>query len=405
MQSHKKISFSILLLVAFIDYMGIGLVYPMFSSMLFNSELHFFPSQTSEAVRGMWLGLLLSMGPLAQFLSAPIIGTLSDQLGRKVLLKRTLLMVIFGYCCAALAVWYQNLYLLLLGRIIVGAGSGNAAVVNAAVSDISDPETKAKNFGLINMAFGVGFTIGPFMGGLLSRIWGYNSSFIFALLLTLLNLILLIAFFAETHHLRKKVQLSFDLGFKHLKRAFQLPTIRILLLCLFVMSVGWSFYWEFIPVTWIKRYGLGLTQISNFYAYGAGFYALSCGVLIRPIIDKFAPKRVFFVGLIGMAIFLFPLLATERVNWFWLFVPFQQFFIALIFPVGTSIISNAVKEDEQGEVMGILQSTQAFAFAASPLFAGALIGISFNMPIIIGSTCTVLSALIFCLCTRNLFSK
>ena len=143
-------------------------------------------------------------------------------------------------------VWIESLGLLLAGRLIVGIGTGNAAVVYAAIADISKPEEKAKRFGLASMASGLGFTLGPFLGGILS-FWGFSFPFLFSALFSLINLSLLIFWFPETHHVRRDVNLSIMLGLKNLKKAFHIPAMRALFLCFFFFCGGWSFYWEFIP--------------------------------------------------------------------------------------------------------------------------------------------------------------
>ena len=165
----KKLTLFILLFVAFIDWMGIGLVYPMFSSMLFHSDVYLVSPETTAAIRGFWLGILLSLMTLSQFFSSPIIGTLSDQKGRKPLLKISLIFGVFGYIIAMAAVYLESLSLMFVSRIVLGVSAGSAAVVGAALADLSLPEEKAKNFGLLNMACGIGFTVGPFLGGKLSQ--------------------------------------------------------------------------------------------------------------------------------------------------------------------------------------------------------------------------------------------
>ncbi|MBI2809726.1 MAG: MFS transporter, partial [Candidatus Melainabacteria bacterium] len=280
---NKRFPLFILLFTMFLDWMSIGLVYPMFSSMLFQPEALFLPAGTSDIVRGTWLGILLAVGPLAQFLSSPIVGAMSDQKGRRPLLLKSILIIVLGYFLCALGVWSESLLLLLIGRVIVGIGTGNAAVAFAAIADLSKPEEKAKHFGLISMAGGIGFTIGPFLGGTLSS-WGFAAPFLFAMVFSLINWVMLLFGFAETHHVRRNVEFSLTLGLKNLKKAFQIPSLRALFLCFFFFCVGWSFYWEFIPVTWIQEYGLTSQQVGHFYAYGAAFYAVSAGLLIRPIV-------------------------------------------------------------------------------------------------------------------------
>lgn len=401
----NKFSLFILLLTNFLDWMSIGLVYPMFSAMIFQQDAHFFSMETSDVARGAWLGILLAAGPLAQFFSSPIVGTLSDQKGRKPLLKNTLLIIILGYLLCSLGVWAENLSLLLIGRLIVGVGTGNAAVVYAAIADISKTEDKAKNFGLSSMACGIGFSLGPFLGGSLSS-WGFATPFLFSMIFSIINLSLLIFWFDETHYVRRKVELSFTLGLKNLKKAFKIPTLRPLFLCFFFFCVGWSFYWEFIPVTWIQEYHLTTSQVGNFFAYGAAFYALSSGLLIRPIVNRFQPLTVFLVALILLPFAIFPLLFHSNIAIFWGYIPIQQFLIALVFPTGATIISNSVNEDSQGEMMGILQSVDSFAFGSSPLLAGAFVGLSTQAPIIVSGACMALACLILlCGYRKKLFKE
>lgn len=395
LKTTKEIRFSllILLLTNFLDWMSIGLVYPMFSSMLFHQGADFLPLATSDVVRGTWLGILLAAGPLAQFFSAPIVGALSDQKGRKPLLVQTLLVIIVGYFLCALGVWLHSLIFLLIGRLIVGIGTGNAAVVYAAIADISNADEKPKRFGLACMASGIGFTLGPFLGGAFSS-WSFAAPFLFAMACSIVNLALLFFFLPETHHLRRKVELSISLGFKNLKKAFQIPALRALVLSVFFFCLGWSFYWEFIPVTWIQEYNLSPSEVGNFYAYGAAFYALSSGLLIRPVVNRFKPGAILFTALMLLALAILPLLIPSSVATFWIYIPVQQFLTALVFPTGTTIVSNAVSEDAQGEIMGILQSVDSFAFSFGPLVAGAFIGLSTKAPIIVSGALMLLAALV-----------
>jgi MFS transporter, DHA1 family, tetracycline resistance protein len=121
----KKFALFILLFVAFIDWMGIGLVYPMFSSMFFHRDIQLLAPEASDAMRGFWLGILLALMPIAQFFSSPILGTLSDQKGRRPLLKIALLFGVLGYLIAMAAVWIESLLLLLLSRVIIGISAGS----------------------------------------------------------------------------------------------------------------------------------------------------------------------------------------------------------------------------------------------------------------------------------------
>lgn len=387
----KKLSLFILLFVAFIDWMGIGLVYPMFSSMLFSRDIQLLAPEASDAVRGFWLGILLALMPIAQFFSSPILGTLSDQKGRRPLLKIALIFGVAGYVVAMAAVWMESLILLLLSRVILGISAGSGAVVSAALADLSQSEEKAKNFALLSMAAGMGFTIGPFIGGQLSES-SYAMPFLFSGVLTFLNFLLLIYFLKESHFNRRAVPLSMSQGLSNLKKAFTLPSLRVIFLSVFCFSFGWTYFWEFIPVTWIEAYAFSAADIGKVFAYAAAMYALSCGLLIRPIVKRVRPQFVLFYALIALGFYIFVLLAHPHQNYLWGYLPLQQFLIALLFPTASAMISNCVQDDAQGEMMGVLHSVQSGAFALSPLLSGAFVGLNTDMPIIVGGSAMLLAA-------------
>lgn len=390
--------------------MGIGLVYPVFSSMFFHGENPVFLVGSSDAVKGFWLGMLLAMTPLAQFVSSPILGSISDQKGRKPILLLTLFLGLSGYFISAMGIWAKSLFLSLLGRFIVGIASGNAAIANSVLADLSLPLEKIKNFGFLHMAAGLGFSIGPFLGGKLSEssflgAGGFDKPFLFAASLTLLNLALLIFLFDETLIFRAKRKIDFFSPFKRLRQIFSIKPLCYVLICIFVFRFGWSFYWEFIPVTWIEEYGLSTSQVGTFYAYSAGFYALSCGFLIRPITNRLNSLSILFAALIATGCYLF-LSVLVKPEWLWLYLPFQQYFIACLFPTAATIVSNWTAQDIQGEIMGVYQSIESLAFGLSPLISGCLIGISHKMPIMLGGISMLIAAFILWTgCSKEVFAK
>ncbi len=227
MVSNKKLSLIISSLIAFIDVMGIGLVYPMFSSMLFQGDCLLLPADASNSLRGICLGILLATMPITQFFSAPILGLLSDQHGRKKILTPSLAVGIVGYLIAMFAVNIESFALLLLSRVAIGISAGTAAVVQASIADISGPEDKTKNFGILNMACGLGFTAGPFIGGILAGqslgfISGYALPFAVAGFVTLLNLIFVIFLFKDTYIPKAGGVLGLSLWMQNIKKAIKI---------------------------------------------------------------------------------------------------------------------------------------------------------------------------------------
>jgi len=403
--ARKNFILFIILFIAFIDIMGIGLVYPMFSTMLFNKEYSILDPSTLDTTRGFYLGVLLSVMPMVQFFSSPILGMVSDARGRKGVLLWCLVAGIIGYSIAIVGVNMASLPILIFSRVIVGVSAGSAAVLSASLADLSSEQDKANNFGLLNMAYGVGFAIGPFLGGQLSS-YGMDIPFWMTGCALLINFVLVFSFFPETHSVKKVIELTWSQGVRNLKKAFRLPGLRAVFIATFFASLGWSFYWEFVPVTWIADYAMGPAEIGKVYAYGAAVYALSTGLLIRPITGRFQPQVVLFYALAASGTYILFSLWHFPEIWLWAYIPLQQYLIAFFFPTCAAFISNNTGKDVQGEVLGILQSVESFGFAVSPLIAGVLVGWNKDAPIFVGGVAMLAGAAILgTMMRKEIFSK
>ena len=304
-----------------------------------------------------------------------------------------------GYILGIIGVLHEHLLTLIISRVVVGISLGSGAVGSAALADISTFEEKPKNFGLMNMACGAGFTIGPFLGGKLPDLPLFSSGFIipfvFAGVGTFLNLVLILFFFKETFTPTKNpAAISMMTGFKSIQKALLFPNLRAVFLSVFIFSFGWSFYWEFIPITWIGEYGMSSSDIGNFYAYGAAFYTISCGLLIRPIVQRYQAQKVLFYTLILTGLSILGMLFYLSETAWWFYIPVQQYLLAFLLPTAATIVSNGVDQSQQGETMGVFQALEALAYGLSPLTTGVLVGLDRLMPIVAGGSAFLLAALV-----------
>lgn len=389
--------------VAFIDFFGVGLVYPLFSSMLFDSSYHFLPFGTSDTIRGVWLGVLIALMPLAQFFTAPIWGAISDAKGRKKPLQLSLTIAFLGYLMAVFGVVVSSIWLIFASRIIIGGASGNTSIVQATIADLSSHEEKGKHFGLYTMALGAGFALGPFLGGILSG-YNYYLPFLFAAFITALNIFFTLCFFKETQEYIKPIKLNINMAFTQLLNAFQIPSVRNVLLASFLYNFGWSYFFEFVPVYLIQRFHFSSVQLGIFYGVAGGFYALSAGLLIRPFIDRWRTESLFFLGILfsAAAIFLLPILPSTL--WLWPLMFLLSFFISFVAPSSITLVSNHVEQEKQGEALGNLSSINAAAFMLSPLCSGTFVGVYPKMPIWLGGSIMLgACALIAAIFGRKLF--
>lgn len=365
-------------LLGFIDHVGLGLVYPLFSAVLFDPDNSLLNPETSTFIRGTLLGILIALTPLAQFFACPILGKLSDQMGRKPILIISISMGIAAYLIAAIGMIYGSLACLFIYRIVVGISDGSVAVAQAAIADISTEETKSRQFGLFNMYLGLGFTIGPFLGGKLSdptlgSWFTYATPFWFAAFLCVLNLIWLLCRFKETLITFKKTQMARWEGLNNIRKAFFMPNLRILFLVMFTFSFGWSYFGEFVPLFLMDRFQFTPSYVGNFYAYMGICYSVSAGLIGHLILKKFSTHFVFKSSLILCGLYLFLFLLIESSYLIWFYVPALCCCLALIYPTAATLVSNSASQDSQGEILGVYQSVMSAAIALSPLVSGSLV--------------------------------
>lgn len=389
----------------FIQWFSVGLSYPLFSFFLFHKEMQFVPVATSDAIRGLWLGILFALLSLVQFISAPILGTLSDRKGRKSILQLGYLLNLIGSVITVIAVVWEDLTLLLISRLFLGVAAGNTGVLLAIIADVSSPDQMAKNFGLLNAFRGIGYAAGSFFSAMFALVplftfTGIEKPFVVAAIGATICLLLIFFWFDETFVIAQKIKTSFFSILEELKTGLQIRQINILLVTVFVFCFGWSFYWEFIPVTWIEALKVNPAQVGTLYAYGIAFNAIASAVLIRPFFDRFSNGKILLFSTLLLGFYIFILLFKLSIPFLWIFIPIQQYLMALIYPASMAMISNLASKEVQGQTLGMFQSIKGLAYTFSP-FSGVLLGISYKVPIAISGSCMILASIIIWLFFRK----
>jgi len=314
-------------------------------------------------------GELMTVYALMQFVCAPILGGLSDRFGRRPVLLLSLFGLGIDYIFLSIAPTFGWL---IAGRLIAGICGASFSTAFAYVADVSPPEKRAQNFGMMGAAFGLGFTIGPFIGGLFSNI-DPRAPFVAAAVLTLLNF--LYGFFIIPESLTKENRRKFDWkranpfgAFVHLKRN---KSIRILVLCMFllylagnVMPAIWNFYTKYL-FNWSDF------EIGNSLAFVGVMIAVVQGGLIKFSQKKFGPLRSVYIGMIlyitGLLLFAF---ATQPwMMYAWTFV----YVLGGIAPPSIQgMLTGKVSANEQGELQGLLTALTSLATILSPLLMTGL---------------------------------
>ena len=263
MQKFKKNPLFIIVATVFIDLLGFSIVIPILAPLLALPYQSALLPDTAYDQRLIIFGFLIASYAIAQFFGAPILGQLSDRYGRKPMLAISLIGTLIARLLFIYGIVTVNVPLLFVSRILDGLTGGNISIAQSAIADITTKENKAKNFGLIGAAFGLGFVIGPWLGGKLGDTalitslsstlpsWIASSSTLplwFATILCLLNIIAFFFLFPETIKEKIKNKFKFFKAITNTVDAFKVPKMRVTLATLFLFSLGFTFFTQFQSV-------------------------------------------------------------------------------------------------------------------------------------------------------------
>ncbi|HEX9174529.1 MAG TPA: TCR/Tet family MFS transporter [Telluria sp.] len=354
----------------FIDMLGIGLIIPVLPLLVGEFV-------TGREQQSLWFGVLTMVFGLMQFIFMPMLGALSDRIGR----RPVLLYSMVGMCANFLVTaWASSLAWLFLGRAIGGMSSASMAVASAYASDISTPENRAKSFGKIGAAFGLGFICGPMLGGLLGSV-DLHLPFYVAAALSAANFVY--GYFLVPESLAPGVRPPFDAGklnpfaallklarrheIRGLVVVYALTTLaQMMLHSTFVLYTTFRFDWT--P----RENGIALACV------GLAAAVVQAG-LLTVLIRRFGEVRLSLLGLTSGAItYLLYGLATE--GWMMYVFILCNLLAFAAGPALQGIISKSSPAAEQGELMGSLQSIASLGVIAMPLIGTGILGAVSHLP-------------------------
>ena len=338
-----------------LDAVGFGLIFPILPRLL---------QEVTHTVNvAPYLGIMTALYAVMQFVFAPVLGALSDRLGRRPILLLSLAGAAVNYVLMA---WAPNLWTLLLGRAIAGMTSANMAVAMAYLTDISPEETRPRRFGLFNAMFGIGFVIGPVLGGVLGDFW-LRSPFIAAAILNGSNFLLAFFVLPESRTpTREKLDLSVLNPLRPLRWVFSMRNLIPVTLVFFILSsIGevygtcWSL-WGNDAFGWNGRWiGLSLG------AFGVCL-ALSQAFLPGPAVRLLGEKGTLLTGIAGSCS---ALISAAFVKEGWMVFAIMPLFAlgGIGVPALQSLATRLVDENRQGQFQGVLASVVSLASIVSPL--------------------------------------
>ena len=338
--------------------MGIGLILPVMPALI--REV----TGGSLASAALWGGLLSTSFAIMQFLFGPVVGNLSDRFGRRPVLLISLGVMAIDYLVMALA---GTIWLLLIGRVVGGITAATQSTATAFIADISAPEKKAANFGLVGAAFGIGFVIGPAVGGLLAE-WGTRAPFYAAAGLAALNLLFGALVLPETvtDRIRRSLDWRRANPFGAFRSIGRLPGVGRLLLIFFLYEFGFIVY----PSVWAyfgqERFGWSPGVVGLSLAMFGVAFALVQGGLIKVLLRYLGERGTVIWGIsFNIAAFLFLALVTDPV--LALILTPVTALGAVATPALQAMMSRKAQDNQQGELQGVIASARSVAWIAGPL--------------------------------------
>ena len=353
-----KLSVVFILITVLLDAMGIGLIVPVMPDLIQEVD------GGDLATAALWGGVLSTSFAVMQFIFGPVLGGLSDRFGRRPVLLISLVVMTADYLVMAMV---SSIWLLLIGRLVGGITAATQSTAAAYMADISKPEKKAANFGLIGAAFGMGFVIGPLIGGFLAE-YGTRAPFYAAAILAALNAAFGWVILTETvtDRIRRPFSWSRANPVGTLRILGKLPTIGPLLLVFFLYQMAFTVY----PAIWSyfgqERFGWSPAIIGLSLALFGIMLAIVQGGLMPKVLKILGERGAVIYGH-GFDVAAFLALAFVTSGTIALILVPLASLAGVITPALQGIMSKAVGDDQQGELQGALTSVSALAMMISPM--------------------------------------
>lgn len=390
-----------LLLLILVDAIGFAMLTPLLASALADGSGAAISKGLSPTERHLVYGIATGLYPIMTFFGAPILGQLSDRLGRKAILLVCAIGIAASYVVISAAFAWGSIALLMLGRIIGGLTAASQAVSLAAVVDVCRPERKDFWLSMGLLCSSLGFVLGPALSGFLSDTailpWFTLLTPLYATAaVAAVNVLMLALLFHDRRQLLASSPVSLISGFKSFGSAFAKPgPLRDVSWVFLLQELAWGAYFYFIPVFLLDRYGVSGKDASYFMSVmGVGF-CVSFAVAM-PLLTRYCSTRAITSGsLIGTAILIAGSAFAPSMMVQWILILPISVAVAVSYGALIILFTDTATEGTKGEVMGITAAINSLSFGTVSFLGGWLEGLSAGAPIYVALALMTMSWLVF----------
>ena len=401
----KKSPLVILFFTVLLDLIGFGIVLPLLPT--YARQLGASP---------VMIGLIAAIYSSMQFVFSPIWGKLSDKIGRRPVMLSSIFLAAISYAFFSRAV---SIPLLILARALSGIGSANISAAQASITDLTDSQSRSGAMGMLGAAFGIGFIIGPLIGGVLMTNYGISMVGIFAAILNSLNFILALFFLSEsnTHAVsiatwlrggdrshaagegksRKGLAANVSAYGETLRSAFSSRPVALLMIINYIYSLAIVNMQVSAILLWSEFYHTTEQQVGYLFAYVGFISVIVQGGMLPKLGKRYGEHKLMVFGHIASFIGVFFIPFIPQGSLFTLGLGILLFFAigtSLVNPLNISMISLYSYKQKQGQIMGFAQSVNALARIMGPFSGSILYGIDHRFPYILAGALTVVGTFI-----------
>jgi len=370
----------VILLTVFVDLVGFGIVLPILPYYAQRFGAH-----------GLGFGAVVFIYSAMQFLATAVLGKLSDRLGRRPIILATTLINAGGYCLFAFAGSYAALF---VSRLISGIAGGNIAAAQAYIADITSPAERSRGMGLLGAAFGVGFILGPAIGGLAGHYGGHAAPGLVAAALSLVNFGSAYVILDESLRAEHRVTREL-LDFGHMREALARPRLRPLMLIFGIVPFAFSGYTVALPLYAGSALGWRERELGWFFTIVGIVAAVVQGYVFGRLARRTSDRTLVIAATVGMVagIAPVPFLGSSAALYAWTLV--LAFANSIGGPALTGLISVYSTPTEQGTMLGVAQAFGALGRSGGPLVMGALYdGLGARPAFLAAAGCMLCSAVV-----------